>query len=315
MPLAVITDYMGDDTADEEELFRQAGIDAYVAPTPWHEDWVAQAEDADAILTRHARVGDEQIERLRRCQVIARYGSGHDNVDLESATARGIVVTNVPGYSTEEVADHALALLLSAARHLGQCTASTRNGTWTPQPLPPMRRLRGRRASLLGCGRIGSAVATRMMAFGLEVTVYDPQAQAVPQGVARASSIDELVDGADYLSLHAPLTPETHKCIDGPRIAALGEHAVVVNVARGGLLDLEAAVDAIRSGHLSGLALDVVDPEPPPADHPLRKLDQVILTPHVAYYSRESVLEAKRRSVEEIIAVLAGEAPQHALNR
>jgi D-3-phosphoglycerate dehydrogenase len=242
--------------------------------------------------------------------VIARYGSGHDNIDVERAAARGIAVTNVPDYSTEEVADHTVALRLAAARCLTVYAASVRRGGWTPRPLPPVKRMRGRTLALLGCGRIGRAVADRMHAFRTEIVAYDPAIPSLPDGVQRAGSIDELVAGADFLSLHAPLTAQTRGCINGQR-AALARGAVIVNVARGGLLDLAAATHALESGHLAALALDVVDEEPLPERHPLRSMKQAIVTPHVAYFSHASVEEAKRRSVAEILAVPDGRPPLH----
>ena len=313
MPSVLITDFMGDDTALEKELFSRAGHELHVASSPEPEEWMEVAIRVDAILTRHAPLRASTIDRLKRCRIIARYGSGHDNIDVDQATANGIVVTNVPGYSSEEVADHTVALLLASARHLPSYMACVREGGWTPRPLPPVLRIRGRRLALLGFGRIGRAVAQRMIAFGVEIVVYDPFATELPEGVLRAPSIHELVHDADFLSLHAPLTAQTHGCIDAARIAALKRGAIVVNVARGGLLDLPAAIDALTSGQLGGLAVDVVDEEPLPDGHPLRSLERAIVTPHVAYFSQASVEEAKRRSVEEILAVLDGRPPLHAI--
>jgi phosphoglycerate dehydrogenase-like enzyme len=311
MTLALITDYMGDDTSLEEELLQNAGIDVIVSASPDPSAWLHHAERADAILTRHAPIGAEAIDRLRLCQVIARYGSGHDNVDVAAAVARGITVTNVPGYCTDEVADHALALLLACVRQIPTYSARVNSGGWTPHPLPEVRRLTGRRLALFGCGRIGAAVARRAIAFGLTVTAYDPYSATLPEMIQRADSIADLVAGAHVLSLHAPLTHETRGAIGAAELAALEPGAIVINVARGPLLDLGAALDALAADHLAGLALDVLDAEPPaPADR-IRSTEGVLLTPHVAYYSTDSVADAKRRSVAEILAVIAGDPPQH----
>ena len=307
----VITDFMGDDTALERELFGREGVDVFVAESPRPDAWIDVASAADAILTRHAPIRAEEIRRLDRCRIIARYGTGHDNVDVAAAAERGITVTSVPDYCVDEVADHAFALILGAARHVDVLAASVRSGGWTPRPLPRIRRLRGLRLGLLGCGRIGAAVAARASAFGLEAAAYDPYAAELPAGIDRVDSVDELVERSDILSLHAPLTPETERVLDRERLGRLPGGAIVVNVARGRLLDVEAAVEAVTSGRLRALALDVLDHEPPPADHPIRSMPGVVVTPHVAYYSTESVEEAKRRSVEEILRALAGEAPVH----
>jgi D-3-phosphoglycerate dehydrogenase len=311
MTLAVITDYMGDDTLLERELLEDEGIEVVVSPSPDPRDWLQHAERADAILTRHAPIRADVIARLDRCRVIARYGSGHDNVDVAAATAQGITVTNVPGYCTDEVADHALALLLASARHLPAYSAGVGSGAWTPTPLPAVRRLAGRRLALLGCGRIGAAVAQRAVAFGLRVSAYDPYSASLPSDIERADSIADLVAGAHVLSLHAPLTTETRGAIGTQELAALAHGAIVINVARGPLLDLDAALDALETGHLGGLALDVLESEPPAASDRIRTTAGVLLTPHVAYYSTDSVIDAKRRSVGEIIAVITGSAPKH----
>jgi D-3-phosphoglycerate dehydrogenase / 2-oxoglutarate reductase len=303
MSLCLITDYMGDDVELERELLAGAGIDVEVARSPEPDDWTAIAERADAILTRHAPVRVATIMRLRRCRVISRYGTGHDNIDVGAARDRGIEVAWVSDYCTDEVADHALALILASARHLQALSEGVRGGGWTPHPHPPIVRLRGRRLGLLGCGRIGSAVAQRALAFGLQVSAYDPYTP-VPAEITRVEDLDELVAGSQILSLHAPLTSVTAGILDKRRLALLPNDAIVVNVARGGLIDLDAAVDALRAGRLSALAVDVLDREPPPADHPLRELPGALLTPHLAYYSSSSVEEAKRRSVAAIVRVL-----------
>lgn len=307
----VITDYMGDDTNLECQLLEAAGFDVFVAPSTDPTTWAHQAVDADAILTRHAPVRADTIGRLQRCKVISRYGTGHDNIDLPAAQAKRIIVTNVPGYCTDEVADHAMTLLLMAARHTDVVSASVRSGGWTPQPLPPIQRIRGRRLGLIGFGRIGAGVAARAAAFGLEVWAYDPFLEQPPPGVEMVDTVDELLARSDFVSLHAPLTSETRHILDTKRLALLPPGAVVVNVARGGLLDLDAAVEALRSGHLSAVAIDVTEQEPPPPEHPARNTPGIFLTPHVGYYSQTSVEEAKRRSVGEIIRVVSGEPAEN----
>lgn len=311
MPRVLITDHMGDDTRLEQEILAAAGHEVVVAPAPDPTAWIDVAVEADGILTRHAPLGAETVGRLERCRIIARYGTGHDNVDVEAAERRGIAVTIVPGYSTDEVADHAFALLLALVRRLDVATDSVRAGGWTPHPLPPVHRLRGRTLGLLGCGRIGAAMAVRATGFGLDVVAYDPFAPALPDGVARAADVDELCERSDILSLHAPLTPDTHHVVGASRLARLPRGAILLNVARGGLLDLDAALRAIESGRLHGLAVDVTEVEPPPAGHRVRRTPGVICTPHLGYYSTTSVEEAKRRSAEEVVRVLAGERPRH----
>lgn len=307
--LCVITDYMGDDTSLEESLLHEAGFEVFVAPSHDPSTWADRAVEADAILTRHAPVRAELIRSLSRCKVISRYGTGHDNIDVPVAHERGIVVTNVPDYCTPEAADHTMALLLASARHLQVLTESVSRGGWTPDPLPPILRIGGRTLGMVGYGRIGAAVAARARAFGLRVCVYDPYLKADPEGVERHADLDEMLTRSDFLTFHTPLTEETRGLLDERRIALLPRGAIVINCARGPMVDVAALIAALRSGQLAAAALDVTPKEPPDRDDPLRNVPGLLVTPHTAYYSETSVEEAKRNSVGEIIRVIDGEAP------
>jgi D-3-phosphoglycerate dehydrogenase len=307
--LCVITDYMGDDTTLEESLLSEAGFEAFVASSHEPENWAEQAVGADAILTRHAPVREDLIRRLEKCKVISRYGTGHDNIDVPAAHERGIVVTNVPDYCTPEAADHTMALLLASARHLGVLSDSVRQGDWTPDPLPPILRIGGRTLGMVGYGRIGAAVAERARAFGLRVWVYDPYLKTDPEGARRFDDLDEMLGQSDFLTFHTPLTDETRGLLDERRIGLLPEGAIVVNCARGPMVDIPALIAALESGHLAAAALDVTPQEPPDVDDPVRRVPGLLVTPHTAYYSQTSVEEAKRNSVGEIIRVIRGEEP------
>lgn len=308
-PLCVITDFMGADAQYERTALESAGIRVYVAPSRDREQWMPHAREADAVITRHARLDAEAIGDLGRCQVIARYGTGVDNVDAEAAAGRGIVLTYVPGGSTDEVADHTLALILMAVRRIPAMIATLERGEWALPAAATPRRLRGMRLGLVGGGRIGRAVAHRARAFGLEVSVYDPLVQEADW--ARVCAFEAVLETSDILSLHVPLTPETRGLIGANELARMRPGAILVNTARGGLVDLDAAVEALQSGHLGGLALDTFPQEPLPESHPVRRCDGAILTPHLAYYSAESLAHAKRSVVEEVVAVLNGEEPKH----
>lgn len=310
MPLCVITDFMGDDASMEAAMFKEAGIDSWVSPSKNPETWIESAKQADAILTRHADVGRDEILQLENCRVIARYGTGHDNVDIVTAAERNILVTNVPDFCTDEVADHVFALMLALIRQLRPLTDMTRGSGWQPDPLPPIERLQGKTLALVGCGRIGMAVTRRALGFGLEVIGYDPE-KTEAGDVRMVDSLDELLTSADILSLHAPLTSESRGMINHDRILSLPRGAILINAARGALVDLDAVTEALESGHLGGVALDVYPQEPLVPDHPLRTHPRAILTPHVAYYSTTSVGAAKRRAVEHVITVLNGGTPPH----
>lgn len=312
MTLCVVTDYPGDDTTLEEELLAGAGIQTFVASSPDPRSWEEIAVTADAILTRHAPIRAATIGRLTRCLIIARYGTGYDNIDAQAAQRRGIAVTNVPDYCVDEVADHTIALLLMAARSLPTFTAATRSG-WTPHPLPRVDRLAGKTMGLIGLGRIGRAVAQRARSFGLRLVAHDPFLSALPDGIDDAPSVDVLLTMSDIVTLHAPLTDATRHLLDAERLERLPRGAIVLNVARGGLLDLDAAVLLVERGHLAAVAVDVAEIEPLPIEHPARDCPGVIVTPHVGYYSEQSVVEAKRRAVTEVLRVLAGGVPRHAV--
>lgn len=306
---------MGDDASHETSILETAGIAVYLAPTPDPSDWREQAKKADAILTRHATIDAETIDDLESCKIIARYGTGHDNIDIGAAKRRCIVVTAVFDYATDEVATHTIALILALNRALPGIRDGISRGGWTPKPLPRITRLAGKTLGLVGCGRIGAAVTERARSFGMEVWVFDPYADQLPDQVKRAESLDDLLRASYVLSLHAPLTPETQGMIGDRELDKLPSGAIVINVARGGLLDLDAALSRLKDGALGGLGLDVTPIEPLPRQHIARNHPQVIVTPHIGYYSDGSVLEAKEKSAGEIVRVLAGEEPENPVFR
>jgi D-3-phosphoglycerate dehydrogenase len=246
------------------------------------------------------------------CRVIARYGIGYDNVDLEAATEAGIVVTNVPDYCLDEVADHTLALLLGAARGVVAAHEAVRRGGWVPQTV--VHSLRDRQLTLVGIGRIGRKVAERALAFGLRVVAYDPFVQGVVPGVELAETLEDALAGADYVSLHAPMTAENRHLVRGETIDLMRKAPILVNTSRGGLVDVDAVVRALDDGRLSAVALDVTEPEPLPADHALRSHPRAIVTPHMAFYSEEAQAELQRRAADEVARALRGEAPRSPVN-
>jgi D-3-phosphoglycerate dehydrogenase len=306
-PKVVITDFMGDDPQLELELFANAGLDAVVATGRDPETWIYEARDAEAILTRHAPITRHVIAQLGRCRIIARYGTGTDNIDVEAASERSISVTNVPDYATAEVADHAWAMTLALWRRLVSWNDEIRRGGWQPPVLPVIERLAGQTLGLIGLGRIGSAVARRALAADMQVMAFDPYLEDEPEHVKLTTSLAELARAASIISLHAPLTPDTARIVDAGFLRRLRPGSIVINVARGGLLDLDAATASLIEGHLGGLGLDVFDEEPIPIDHPLRGMPDVLLSPHVAYYSKTSLLQAKLKSCEAIIQALVGD--------
>jgi D-3-phosphoglycerate dehydrogenase len=277
----------------------------------------AEARGAAGILVCYAQLTRPVIEAAGAggCKVVARYGIGVDNVDLDAATEAGIVVTNVPDYCLDEVADHTMALLLAHARGVSDGTSSVRSGGWELANRD-LRRLGGRRLAVLGVGGIGRRVAVRAQAFGLEVVGFDPFVDPwdVPD-VRRAQSIAEAVRDAHYVSVHVPLTAANRHLIGTEVLAEMRQAPLLINTARGGLVDLEAAQAALDDGTLSGVALDVVDPEPLPEDHPLRTHPRAIITPHIAFHSVEATEELRTRTAGEVARVLRGRSPQSPVNK
>jgi D-3-phosphoglycerate dehydrogenase len=224
------------------------------------------------------------------------------------------VVTNVPDYCLDEVADHALALLLASARGVVAASNRVRDGAWDGGQ-GAIHRLQGRRLALIGVGAVGRRVATRAQAFGLLVTGFDPYLDPwdLP-GVERAGSLEEAVAEADYVSLHSPLTDATRHVIDADLIASMRRAPIIINTARGPLIDHDALAAALGAGTLSGAALDVTEPEPLAGGHPLRSNPRVIMTPHTAFYSVEAGEELRRRAAGDAVRVLSGIAPQNPIN-
>ncbi|MCD6726223.1 MAG: C-terminal binding protein [Solirubrobacteraceae bacterium] len=312
----LITDHVFDGLEIEHELLEPLGVEVVLAPQADEETLVELCQEGvDALLVCFAPVNGRVVQAAadNGCRLIARYGIGYDNVDVETASRNGIVVTRVPDYCLDEVADHALGLLLCAARGIGAGQAEVRRGGWTvPRDV---YRLRGRRLALIGVGQIGARLAARAAPLGFEIVGFDPFLKDWPAEIGRVETFDEAIATADAISLHAPLTAENRHIIGNAAIAKMQRRPIVVNTARGGLVDLEAAAAALDDGRISALALDVVDPEPLPLGHPLRDHPRAIITPHMAFFSVEAERELQRRATLEVVRALTGEPPDVPVNQ
>jgi C-terminal binding protein len=275
--------------------------------------------EADALILFHdiPTVTDATFSRTRRCRGVVRAGVGYNNVDIAAAGRRGIVVCNVPDYGTEEVADHALMLLLAVVRQLIPSAAAIRGGGWDYRTQLETRRLRGRTLGLVGCGRIGAATALRAKAFGIDVIFYDPHVAPGFEkalGVRRAERLEDLLGQSPLVSLHCYLDETTHHLIDAAALARMPRGGILINTARGPVVDQAALVEALDSGHLFGAGLDVVEREPLD-DERLRSHPRVVLTPHSAFYSIEGFIELRRKTAEEVRRLLLGEPLRCPVNR
>lgn len=276
------------------------------------EEVLGAAVDADAILNTYLPWSADSIGRLEKCRIIARYGIGFDNVDLAAARDAGIVVTNVPDYSVEEVATHGVALILAALRKVVAADRSVRDGEWSVDHFRPIHRLSTLTVGLVGYGRIGRKIAAPLEALGARIVAHDPYLSPGPE-LPPLLTLEELLGTADIVSLHLPLTDETRGIIGAETLANVKEGAVLVNTSRGPLVDLDALGDALRSGRLSAAALDVFDSEPIDPTR-LEDIPNLIATPHMAYYSEEALQESQRKAATQVIKVLTGEQPDYQVN-
>jgi D-3-phosphoglycerate dehydrogenase len=305
----VITDSDLPSAGVEEALLEAAGIDVERAACRTSADVAAAGSEADALIVQWAPVDDAALAQMPRLRFISRLGVGYDMIDVGAAAARGVAVANTPGYCIEEVVAHTLALVLACTRGIVAADRQVRAGGWSATELaPPARRPSGVVLGVLGLGRIGSLVAEQARALGFRVLAHDP---AYP---ARGAPLDDVLAAADVLTLHLPLTPETHGLIGAAALARLRRGAILVNTSRGPLVDEVALVEALDSGHLAGAALDVYEREPLPAGSPLRELPGVILSPHAAWYSPEALTDLPRLATQQVIAFLAGAAVPNVVN-
>lgn len=299
-------------------------FDAELRPVPT-EDFnppVEQLRDADALLiTSRNNISRELIEQMPNLKVISKYAVGLDHIDLQAATDHGVLVTHFPDYCTNEVADHAMALILACNRRVVQLDRDLRAGAWVQGehhtdaiirgPVPALRELT---LGIVGYGRIGRAVARRAAPFGLKTIAADPYVDPASVGDVELVALNELLDRADLVTIHTPLTDETRGMLGANELSRLKPAAFVINTARGPIIDLAAAADWAKANPQGGLALDVVDPEPLPLDSPLYALPNVILTPHSAYYSLKSVEILREESLLAALEVLRGRQPRVVAN-
>lgn len=272
---------------------------------------------ADGLIVTPQNFPADFLERTPRARVITFASTGYDGINLEAAAARGVWVTHVPGYCTEEVATFTLTLLLALASGLLQQAALTRSGIWSPDPVRPLRRLSGQTLGLLGFGRIGRAVAQRARGFGLRILAHDPllDAATISAGGALPVDFETLLRESDFLSLHTYLSDSNMHVLNARTLALLKPTARLINTARGALIDEAALLAALDAGRLAGAALDVLSIEPPDPQHPLLHHPRVIVTPHSAWCSEEAEAELWTRAAEDVARVLRGEPPEWPANR
>jgi D-3-phosphoglycerate dehydrogenase len=318
-PKILITEAMP--LIEEEKKILSKHADVKLAKSLNEDELAEEAKDADVIMVVYAKITEKIINSAAKLRGIVRYGIGVDNIDLKAASKRRIPVANVPDYCIGTVADHAFALILALNRKLLLADSILRSGeygVWTsPSPKLMGVDLEGKVLGLVGIGKIGSAVAARAKGFGMKVVAFDPY---IPKEIAEKLGV-ELVDletllkNADFISIHAPLTPETRGIIGKKELRMMKRTAYIINTARGPIIQEKALYKALKNGWIAGAGLDVYEKEPPDPDNPLFKLENVILTPHIAYYTKEAIWRLEMSAVEEAIRILQGKMPKNLVNK
>ncbi len=315
----LITDHVWPSTDPERAVLEAGGAaEVVVAPDGDEATLIELARESDAIMTCFALVTENVVRAAERCVVIGRFGVGVDNIAVSTATELGIAVTYVPDYCVDEVSDHVMALLHAWNRKIVLFDRSVKEQGWGSQALTMrMMRLRGKTIGIVGFGRIGQAVAVKARAYGLNILAADPvvTSETVESFGGALVDLPTLLGESDFVSLHTPLTDETRNLIGRDQLAAMKPEAFLINAARGPLIDETALYDALRGGVIAGAGIDVMVDNVPPSNHPLLSLDNIIITPHVAFFSQESTLELEQRAAAEVVSVMQGRMPENLVNR
>ncbi|HJT34344.1 MAG TPA: C-terminal binding protein [Pirellulales bacterium] len=309
----LLTDYAWPDLGIERATLAAVDAQLLVAERTDATTLAALAAEANAIMTTWARVSAEVLAAAKRCRIVARLGIGLDNIDVDFATRRGMLVTNVPDYCLKEVAEHTLALILALGRKVAFYHQHTKSGVYELATGPELRRMEGQTVGIVGLGNIGRQVAAKAASFGFRVIASTRRAASAPMAI-ECLPLDALLAQSDYVSLHVPSTPETRHLIGRAELARMKPTAYLINTSRGAVLDEQALAEALAAGKLIGAALDVQQQEPPDLSRPPFNDPRVIVTPHAAFYSIEAVTELRRRASRQVADVLAGKTPENVVS-
>ncbi len=310
----VITDCDHGSVKEEKEELGGMGAELILAQVTKEEDLIRVGKEADGLINQYALLTRRVLENLPKCRVVARYGVGVDSIDLRAATDLGIIVANVPDYCIDEVASHTVAMILTLARKTAFFDRKVKSGQWDFRQGMPIGRIQGKTLGLVGCGRIGFEVARRISAFGVKVLAFDPYIQKVGEGI-ELTDLETVLRRSNFISIHCPLNESTHHLIGEKEFQKMEKRPLLINTSRGPIVKEQALIEALKEGHLSGAGLDVLETEPPDPANPMLKMENVIFSPHVGFYSEESISELKRRTARNVSNVLRGGAPDSVVNR
>jgi D-3-phosphoglycerate dehydrogenase len=311
----LVTDHSWESLEVERAILHEAGVELVTPRHGSEHELIELAGDVAAIMTNWLQVNRAVLDAAPACLTVARYGVGVDNVDVEHASELGIVVTNVPDFCTDEVAEHALALILALTRHIVPFARQTAGGGWDNVASGPIRRLRSQTLGLVGYGNLARALAQRAQGVGMRVIAYSRSTSpgSESDGVEMCT-LDDLLARADVVSIHVPLTEQTRGMIGAAQIAAMKPSAILINTARGAVVDSAALASALAQGQLAGAGLDVLPTEPPDRADPLLAMEQVIVTPHAAAFSVESTIAVQQGAARGVADVLGGRIPANVVN-
>lgn len=315
-PKVVITDYYYESIHQEAAVMAEIGAELRDYHCQTEDEVIAAAAGCDALICQFAPITRKVIESLDKCKVIVRYAIGVDNIDVAAAEERGIYVCNVPDYGIDEVSNHAIALLLDCAKKLTYLAGQVKQGNCSYTTVKPLYRMEGKTLGLMGFGRIPRLVAKKMAGFGVHIIAYDPmmnEEQARELGVTPVS-FDQLLRESDYLSVHCPLTADTHHLFNEAAFRVMKPTAIFINTARGAVVNEADLIHALEQGEIAMAGIDVTETEPIPVGHPLLKLDNAVVTPHVAWYSEEAVQSLQLKAAQEAARVLMGQPPLNPVN-
>jgi D-3-phosphoglycerate dehydrogenase len=310
----VITDCDHGSIEEEKEEFSRIGAELILAQVQEEKDLIQACKDADGLVNQYALLTRRVLENLPKCKVISRYGVGLDPVDIKAATDFGIIVANVPDYCMDEVSNQTISMLLGLIRKITFFDQKVKSGQWDFRQGRPLYRLKGKIMGLVGSGRIGLELAKKIAAFDVKVIAFDPYLEKAPAGI-ELKDFDTVLKESDFISIHCPLNDSTRHLIGEKEFGKMVKKPIVINTSRGPIIDEKALIQALTKGQISGAGLDVLEKEPPDPQSPLLKMENVILSPHVGFYSEESIRELKRRTAKNVVDVLTGRWPRSVVNQ
>jgi len=310
----VITDCDHGSIEEEKEELGKIGAELILAQVKEEGDLIRACKEADGIINQYSLLTRRVLENLPKCKVISRYGVGLDPVDLKAATDLGIIVANVPAYCMDEVSNQTISMLLGLMRKVVFFDQKVKSSQWDFRQGIPIHRTTGKAMGLIGCGKIGLEVAKKISAFGIRVITFDPYIEKAPEGI-ELTDFDTVLKESDFISIHCPLNESTRHLIGEREFKKMEKKPLLINTSRGPIIDEKALIQALKEGHISGAGLDVLEEEPPDSQNPLLKMENVILSPHIGFYSEESISELKRRTAKNVSEVLMGRRPGSIVNR